>query len=119
MRLTAVTVTAVMPVTVMMMVMTVMVMTVMVMTSGRAMTVSVMSDGPGRGRASKESSRCQAHRYPESSHWLAPWCCGSVPRSTWPDRILDVDLIASAPEPAAPTASGHHRGATGTRCCTA
>jgi hypothetical protein len=104
--------TMVMPVTVMMAV-------TVVMTSARAMMVSVMVGGPGGGRASNQSGHCQAHHDPESSHWLPPWRCGSMPRSTRPDRMLDVGLIASPGEPAPPTASRQSRRATGTRYCNA
>ena len=98
----AVTVTVMMAVTVV----------TVVMTSARAMMVSVMAGGPGGGRASNESSHCQAHHDPESSHWLPPWRCGSMPCST---RMLDVGPIASPAEPAPPTASRQSRRATGTR----
>jgi hypothetical protein len=108
-----------MAVTVMMAVRVVMMAVTMVMTSARAMMVSVMAGGPRGGRAANESSHCQAHQHPESSHWLPPSRCGSLPCSTRPNRMLDVGLIASPAEPAPRTASRQSRRAIGTGYCNA
>jgi hypothetical protein len=90
-----------------------------VVTSARAVMMDVMSGGPGGGRASDESNHCQVHQDPASSHWLAPWCCGSMPRRSCPDRMRNAGLIASPVGAAPPTASRQSRRATGTRSCNA